>query len=413
MSSLDPYPLDVLLTATPSPFGPEPVTQKPASAPSRFLILSTPVGPLGSGIGGGVEMTLRNLVQCLTNRGHRVDVIAPTGSTPLGDTLYEVPGTCQTPAQTIAEPAPDIHLPWDGVLTNMWQLAQKLQYQYDVLVNFAYDWLPLYLTPFFNRPIAHWISMSCLSPLMDQMVSDVAMSFPGTVAVNTAASAKTFRASDHLLALGKGIDLSLYSFVPRPATQSLAWVGRISPEKGLADAVAATAALNIPLKIAGVVQDQAYWQDILQQYPRAPLEYLGFLPTGALQAILGQCKGLLMTPHWEEAFGNVTIEAMACGVPVIAYRKGGLQDIIAHGRTGYLVEPGDVKGLMSAIAQLDAIDRYQCRAQVVSNYSLESWGDRMEAWLVETVKASSAPCNRTLERLVDKELQPVPVKNTV
>jgi len=388
MSSLDPHPFEVLLPPSPSPHGPEPIKQQPALGSSRFLVLSTPVGPLGSGIGGGVEMTLRNLVQCLTNRGHWVDVVAPAGSVPLGDTLYEIPGTCQTPAQTLAELAPDIHLPSDGVLANMWHLAQKLQYKYDVLVNFAYDWLPLYLTPFFKRPIAHWISMSCLSPLMDQMVSDTAMAFPGTVAVNTVASAKTFRASDCLLALGKGIDLNLYTFVAQPATQSLAWVGRISPEKGLIDAVAATAALNMPLQIAGGIQDQAYWQDILHQYPNASLEYRGFLPTGALQAMVGQCKGLLMTPHWEEAFGNVTIEALACGVPVIAYRRGSLQDIIAHGRTGYLVEPGDVKGLTSAITQLDAIDRYQCRAQVASHYSLESWGDRMEAWLINTVKSS-------------------------
>jgi UDP-glucose:tetrahydrobiopterin glucosyltransferase len=341
-------------------------------------------------------MTLRNLVQCLTDRGHWVDVVAPVGSVPVGDTLYEIPGTCQPPAQTIAELAPDIHLPADGVLANMWHLAQKLQYKYDVLVNFAYDWLPLYLTPFFERPIAHWISMSCLSPLMDQMVSDTAMAFPGTVAVNTVASAKTFRASDCLLALGKGIDLNLYTFVPQPATQSLAWVGRISPEKGLADAVAATAELNMPLQIAGVMQDQTYWQDILHRYPHAPLEYLGFLPTGALQAMVGQCKGLLMTPHWEEAFGNVTIEALACGVPVIAYRKGGLQDIIDPGRTGYLVEPGDVEGLINAISQLDAIDRHQCRAQVVSHYSLESWGDRMEAWLINTMKSSPGMNNLTI-----------------
>ena len=94
-----------------------------------------------------------------------------------------------------------------------------------------------------------------------------------------------------------------------------------------------------------------------------------------------------MTPHWEEAFGNVTIEAMACGVPVIAYRKGGLQDIVTSGKTGYLVEPGDVKGLVNAISQLDAIDRHQCRAQVEAHHSLESWGDRMEAWLMQVINS--------------------------
>jgi len=388
MSSLDPHFLEVLPSGNAALRGPISIKPMSAAVHRRCLILSTPVGPLGSGMGGGVEMTLRNLVRCLTERGHGVDVIAPVGSTPLGDTLYEVPGNCQIPAQTVTEPDPDIHLPADGVLANMWQLAQKLQYKYDILINFAYDWLPLYLTPFFDRPIAHWISMSCLSPLMDQIVSDTAIAFPGTVAVNTVAAAKTFRAGDRLLALGKGIDLNLYTFVPYPTTQSLAWVGRISPEKGLADAVAATAALNVPLKIAGVVQDEVYWQDILRQFPHAPLEYLGFLPTGALQAMLGQCRGFLMTPHWEEAFGNVTIEALACGVPVIAYRKGGLPEIVVHGKTGFLVEPGDVNGLMDAIAQLGAIERDQCRVQVTSHYSLESWGDRMESWLLDVMQSA-------------------------
>jgi UDP-glucose:tetrahydrobiopterin glucosyltransferase len=371
-----------------SPHDPKAAELGRSPARARILILSTPVGPLGSGVGGGVEMTLRNLVQCLTVRGYGVEVIAPAGSVALGDRLYEVAGTCQPPAQNIAELAPDIHLPADGVLAHMWQQAQQLQHKYDVLVNFAYDWLPLYLTPFFDRPIAHWISMSCLSPLMDQMVSDTAIAFPGTVAVNTAASAKTFRAGDRLLALGKGIDLSLSTFVPQATTPSLAWVGRISPEKGLADAVAAAAALNIPLKIAGVIQDEAYWQGIRQQYPHAPLEYLGFLSTADLQGVLGPCRGLLMTPHWEEAFGNVTIEALACGVPVIAYRRGGLKDIITDGKTGYLVDPGDVSGLMHAITQLDALDRHHCRTWVEAHHSLESWGDRMEAWLLHVMDSS-------------------------
>ena len=140
MSSLDPHPFEVLLPPSPSPHGPEPIKQQPALGSSRFLVLSTPVGPLGSGIGGGVEMTLRNLVQCLTNRGHWVDVVAPAGSVPLGDTLYEIP---RQPANHQPRPYSrtcprHIHLPSDGVMAILWHHRPKsLKYKYDVLVNFA------------------------------------------------------------------------------------------------------------------------------------------------------------------------------------------------------------------------------------------------------------------------------------
>lgn len=72
---------------------------------------------------------------------------------------------------------------------------------------------------------------------------------------------------------------------------------------------------------------------------------------------------------------------------MIAYRRGGLQDIIEPRETGYLVEPGDVNGLVKAIAKLDAIDRYQCRAQVEAHHSLESWGTPMEAWLLDVINS--------------------------
>jgi UDP-glucose:tetrahydrobiopterin glucosyltransferase len=87
-----------------------------------------------------------------------------------------------------------------------------------------------------------------------------------------------------------------------------------------------------------------------------------------------------MTPRWVEAFGNVAIEALACGVPVIAYRRGGPTEIVQDGKTGWLVEPDSVTGLVEAIAQSDLIDRRLCRQQAEAEYSLTAMGDRLEQW---------------------------------
>jgi UDP-glucose:tetrahydrobiopterin glucosyltransferase len=71
---------------------------------------------------------------------------------------------------------------------------------------------------------------------------------------------------------------------------------------------------------------------------------------------------------------------MACGVPVIAYRRGGPTEIVQEGRTGYLVEPDDISAIVSAISRIDKIDRWLCREQAQLFYSLDSFGERLESW---------------------------------
>ncbi|MDX2255803.1 MAG: glycosyltransferase family 4 protein [Pseudanabaenaceae cyanobacterium bins.39] len=343
----------------------------------KLLFLSTPVGALGSGIGGGVELTIQNAAKALMARGHYVEIVAPEGSCTNVTKLVAIAGSLQTSAQTEVG-TEMVAFPQNSVLENMWSYAREVQDQFDLLFNFAYDWLPLYLTPFLRRPVAHWISMSSLSPVMDQMVSKTVLYCPDAIAVNTRACADTFESGDRLMIMGKGIDVSQYKFVANPQQPSLAWVGRISPEKGLEDAAQAAQATGMPLHVFGLIQDHDYWQQIQTQFPQ--IHYEGFLATADLQAKLGQSSALLMTPRWVEAFGNAAIEAFACGVPVIAYRSGGLTEIVRHGQTGFLVDMGDVSGLVKAVLQLGQIDRLACRQQVEAEYSLEVWGDRLDRW---------------------------------
>jgi UDP-glucose:tetrahydrobiopterin glucosyltransferase len=329
-------------------------------------------------LGGGVELTLQNLAQALSLRGHTVKIVAPAGSVCAHFPVVEIEGTLQPTAQSEGRNAA-IAMPADAVLANMWAYAHGVQHQYDLLVNFAYDWLPFYLTPFFDRPIAHLVSMGSLTEAMDRVIEQTIVQSPNSIGVHSRAQADTFSFGDRCRVLSNGFDLSLYDFNPQPES-SLAWVGRLAPEKGLEDAVAVAQATQKPLKIWGVLQDHDYWHQIQQHYPTAPIGYEGFLPTAQLQSALGKCQALLMTPHWVEAFGNVAIEALACGVPVIAYRRGGPAEIVQNGKTGWLVEPDSLAELVDAIARLDQIDRYTCRQQAEATYSLAAMGERLEQW---------------------------------
>jgi UDP-glucose:tetrahydrobiopterin glucosyltransferase len=351
----------------------------------KILILSTPVGALGSGLGGGIELTIANLARELQSRGHSIDIIAPSGSQ-LGDlSIIQIPGELQLTAQTQINAAP-IMMPRNPVLANMWAKARELQAEYQIIFNTAFDWLPFYLTPFFDIPIAHFVSMGAQIDAIDLAIERVAIDFPGTIGVCTRTQAETFRFADLCLPIGgSGVDPALYDYCDTP-DNTLAWLGRISPEKALEDAVAAAQKTRIKLKIMGKIQDLAYWEQIQRDYPTASIEYLGFLPTHQLQQSLRTCRGMLMTPRWVEAFGNVAIEALACGVPVIAYRRGGTAEIIEDSRTGFLVEPDSIDGLVKAIGRLDEIDRANCRHAATTVFSQSAWGNVVENWFYQLLK---------------------------
>lgn len=345
----------------------------------RLLFASTSVGALGSGLGGGVELTLKNIATELLRRGHQVQVVAPSGSYLEGVPIVQVLGALQETAQSQGR-STAIVMPANSVIAAMWDYIRSVQLNYDLILNFAYDWLPFYLTPFLQRPVGHLVSMGSLSDAMDQVIEQIATQFPGTIAVHSHTQAATFPFAQQCRCLGNGIDLSLYDFCASPQPY-LAWVGRIAPEKALEDALAASERVGIPLRIMGAIADPAYWQQLCQTYPSAIAAYQGFLSTTALQQQLRQARALLVTPRWVEAFGNVVIESLACGVPVIAYRRGGPTEIIQEGKTGWLVEPDNVAGLVEAIQHIDDLDRGACRRQAEQEFSQQAMGDRIERWI--------------------------------
>ena len=346
----------------------------------NILLVSTSVGPLGSGLGGGVELTLKNVALALQQRGQGVRVLAPLGSQLSDIPLTAITGAWQTPMQGEGRRGP-VSFAADGVLVALWEQARQWQDQYDLILNFAYDWLPFYLTPFFTTPLAHLVSMGSLTDAMDRVIGQVYERSPQAIAFHSRAQAATFGLTG-ARCLGNALDLREYEFQPQPQNR-VAWVGRIAPEKALEDAIAACEQKNLPLHIYGKLQDPEYWQALQNQFPQAHCTYCGFLSTSDLQRQLGLSRALLVTPRWLEAFGNVAMEALACGVPVIAYRRGGPAEIVQDGITGFLVEPDSVAGLAAALTRIDTIDRQACRRQAEAEYSLSAFGDRLWDWFTD------------------------------
>lgn len=353
----------------------------------KLLFVFSPVYPFleDPSVGvGGVELNLCNIAQEMMRRKHQLQIVSPAGSTARLLPIKQVEGELQpsiTPKTEYANPA---IIPPNAVLANMWDYARQAQDDYDLIVNFSHEWLPFYLSPFFSRPVLHYVCVGASIIVIDRQIEQVAQLCPGTLGAHTKAQASTYSVPDSFRILGGGIDVSQYELCHQPG-DSFAWAGRISPEKGLEDVFAVADTTGINLRVFGRMQEQEYWEKLRQDHPKARIEYMGFLPTKQFQSELSKCRALLMTHKWVEAFGRVAVEALACGVPVISYRRGGPAEMIEDGKTGWLVEPDNLEELIAAIKRIEQIDRHQCRHRAEIEYSLSALGDRLEQWFQDAL----------------------------
>ena len=158
-----------------------------------------------------------------------------------------------------------------------------------------------------------------------------------------------------------GLPEDLYTFRETPGTY-LAFLGRISPEKGVDQAIAIAQRAGMPLKIAAKVDeaDRTYFEEEVQPLLDDPLiESVGELKEGQKDDFLGQAYALLFAIDWPEPFGLVMIKALACGTPVIAYRRGSVPEVLEDGGTGWVVE--GLEEAVQAVARVPVLSRSRCR----------------------------------------------------
>ena len=172
-----------------------------------------------------------------------------------------------------------------------------------------------------------------------------------------------------------GLPRTLYRFHPS-AGRYLAFIGRISPEKCPDAAIRVAIRAGLPLRIAAKVDrpDRDYFETVVRPLLDHPLvEFLGEVSDRDKETLLGDALAMLFPVDWPEPFGMVVIEALACGTPVIARRRGSVPELVADGRTGFVCETEDE--MVAAVARVDSIERTTCRAEFERRFSAEAMAD--------------------------------------
>ena len=172
----------------------------------------------------------------------------------------------------------------------------------------------------------------------------------------------------------------------------LAFLGRISPEKGLDQAIEITKRAGMPLKIAAKIDkaDQKYFDDVIKPLLDNHLvEYVGEIGYPEKFDFLGNAAALLFPIDWPEPFGLVMIEAMACGTPVIAYPYGSVPEIMKEGVSGFIVP--DAQSAAEAIKNLAKIDRKKCREYFEKRFTSTRMAEDYLAIYQRVIKGQAAP----------------------
>ena len=166
-----------------------------------------------------------------------------------------------------------------------------------------------------------------------------------------------------------GLPEDLYSMRVRKGDY-LAFLGRISPEKRVDRAIEIAQRVGMRLKIAAKVDnaDKEYFEGAIRPLLRGPLvEYVGEIGDGEKEELIGGAYALLFPIDWPEPFGIVMIEAMACGTPVVAFRRGSVPEILRHGVTGFIVE--DVEDAVESIPRVAQLSRARCRREFEERFT--------------------------------------------
>ncbi len=336
---------------------------------------------------GGTERVVAALTNELVRRGHDVTLFATGDSDTLARLVPLVPSGLRA--------MPDLEMPRDIHPPQMLQLGTVFARAdaFDIIHSHV-DFFTFPFTRFVRTPVLTTMHGRLDLPTLPAIFD----AYPDAAVNSISRHQRPLPQARWVGNVYHGIDLSHFR-VGAGNGGYFAFLGRITPEKGIGQAVAIARRTGIPLKIAAKVDDghPEYVDIIRDQIDGTFIEWIGEIGEDEKRDFLGEAVALLFPIQWPESFGLTMIEAMACGTPVLATPCGSVPEIVIDGVTGY-IRP-TVDELVEAADRLDEIDRKVCRQQVEQHFSARAMAIGYEHLYTEVI-ASRRPEILPLARAV-------------
>jgi glycosyltransferase involved in cell wall biosynthesis len=346
----------------------------------RIAIIAPLVTAIGEPQRGGSQAFVSDLARGLAGRGNDVHVYAASGSDIPGVTVIDTgidPGSLAATLYRASAPAAPDLAPAEAAFASVY--ARVRGGRYDVVHNHAFDAPAIALGAELGAPVVHTLHLPPDGAVAAALRRAGRGGGPPAVATVSAAQARAWRRFVR-------VDAILPPLVPtaligwsRTAGQGAVFGGRLSPEKGAAEAIDIARAAGVPIDVYGDAYDPDYARE--QIGPRRTLPGVTVhrgVPRASLWTAMARAAVVLYPVRWDEPFGMAAAEAQACGTPVVAFSCGALGEVIADGLTGFLVPPGDMRAAAGAVARAAELSRPACRDHAEAHLDLEQSLDAHE-----------------------------------
>ena len=353
-----------------------------SSRPVRILYVAYPLLPVSEDSCGGAEQMLATLEREMSCRGHRTTVAACAGSRVAGELLPTGTSARQPDRLELSEREQR------ELLLRFLAERQRSPQRFDLVHDKS--------GTFFQYAAQVAAPVLATLHLPRSFYPDRAFqNLPPNLFLNcvSRAQVQAFAGVEQVIGfVSNGIRISEFP-LRRGRGEYLLWLGRICEEKGPHVAIEVAKRAELPLVIAGEVYPFSYHQQYFEQEIRPRLEagrvsYFGRANQSQKLELLAGARALLVPSLVDETSSLVSMEAMACGVPVVALRRGALPEVVANGVTGFVVE--DVAQMAQAIRRVEEIDPAVCRERVERNYSAERMGEEYECLYTRLIESAAA-----------------------
>jgi glycosyltransferase involved in cell wall biosynthesis len=254
--------------------------------------------------------------------------------------------------------------------------------EFDVLANHS-DFMPLSYSRLVSTPV-----VTTIHGFSSKQVVPVYRAYDDIGRYVSISNADRHPDLHYAATIHYGIDTNLFTFVP-DAGEYLLFLGRVNPDTGAHLAIEVAKKAGLPLIIAGVTQDKAYFREsVAPHVDGVAVSYLGPVAPAARDALLGGARALLHLISFAEPFGLSVIEALATGTPVIATPVGAMPELLRNGETGFLVV--DAAAAVTAVGRIDELDRQVCRDEAVNRFGADRMVDEYLA-LFERILGAKTP----------------------
>lgn len=319
---------------------------------------------------GGIELIIKYLCDELIARGHAVTLFAS--------------GDSQTRAKLVSlrkRPLLDDGIKWTNQAYTLLNIAQVYEREgrFDIIHahNDIYD---LFFANGAKTPTVHTMHNPLVAKAPDEPRKKVLEHYRHLNYVNISESQKKLAAVKRMhfiKTVYNGIDVSQFSFNAKPDDHFI-WIARVDKYKGIGNAVRAAERAKAKLVMAGrldYTQEEYFAREIKPRLNRN-IKFIGEIGGKQKSPFYRQAKALLYPIEWNEPFGLVMTESMACGTPVIAFDHGSVREVVKNGVTGFVVKT--LPEMVRAMKKIDSIDRKACRAWVEEKFSIQAMVDGYE-----------------------------------